>query len=108
MTPYVVCFVTTPGAEVSETLSKTLVSESLCACVNILPGLRSIYRWQGKICDDGEQLLLIKTRRERVPDLIARVRSLHPYEVPEIIALPIETGHEPYLAWIGEMTEPVR
>ncbi len=81
-------------------LADALVIEKLAACVNALPGLRSTYVWQGEVCRDAEVLLVIKTTRERFTALEARVLELHPYEVPEIIALPIEAGHKPYLDWL--------
>ena len=74
----------------------------LAACVNIIPGLRSIYRWEGEICDDGESLLVIKTRAESVADLTEALLELHPYDTPEVIALPIEegAGNPAYLQWL--------
>jgi periplasmic divalent cation tolerance protein len=101
---HVVVFCTVPEAEKGAELGRTVVGERLAACVSIVPGLRSIYTWKGQVCDDPEALLVIKTRRERVDALVARIAALHPYEVPEIIALPIEAGHAPYLAWIDDST----
>jgi periplasmic divalent cation tolerance protein len=98
-TPIVV-LVTAGSAENAEALARALVGESLAACVNILPGIRSIYRWQGKIADDAEHLLVIKTERGRFSEVEARVRSLHTYEIPEIIALEIVEGSKPYLDWL--------
>jgi len=100
MTPYVVAFVTAPNSEVALPMARTLVEEGLAACVNIVPSVRSVYRWQGEICDDAEVLLLLKTRQDRFEALRSRVAALHPYEVPEIIAVPIVEGHMPYLAWL--------
>ena len=96
--------VTCPNTKVGEKIGRTLVDERLAACVNILPGLTSIYRWQGKVCRDAEILLLIKTHRTRLPALNRRVKSLHPYSVPEIIALPILGGSAPYLSWVRDST----
>jgi len=98
-TPLVV-LVTTGSADNAETVARALVGEGLAACVNILPGVRSIYRWQGKLADDAEWLLVIKTERGRFSDLESRVRSLHTYEVPEIIALEVVEGSAPYLEWL--------
>ena len=85
-------------------MARALVEERLAACGNVLPGLRSLYRWEGKVQDDAEALLLLKTTRRRFPALRARVLALHPYEVPEVLALPVEGGHPAYLDWIATST----
>ncbi len=104
---FVVVFVTVPNQDVASTLAKTLVAEKLVACVNILPGLRSIYAWEGKLCDEAEALCVLKTRRALYPAVRNRVTSIHPYQVPEIIALPLVEGNAPYLAWLrGETRAP--
>ena len=92
--------------EDAQRIADALVGERLAACVNVLPGLASTYRWKGAVERADELLLLIKTRAERVEDLGARLRALHPYEVPEIIVLPIAGGHGPYLDWIAESVTP--
>ena len=102
---FVVVLVTAPTAEVATTIAHAVVGEKLAACVNIVPGLRSIYAWQGKLCDDTEVLCIVKTRRALFSALRDRVTALHPYEVPEIIALPISDGSAPYLAWLQHETE---
>jgi len=104
MEDLVVVLMTAPDDDVACSLGRTLVEERLAACVNILGGVRSIYRWKGSMCDDSEVSLWVKTRRELLPRLQERVRSLHPYDVPEIIALPIIQGFPPYLAWVWEET----
>jgi len=104
MTDYIVVFVTAPENEAAA-LAKTLVEERLVACVNIVPGLRSIYWWQGKIEDEPEVLCIMKTRSNLFEFLRDRVRELHSYEVEEIIALPILAGNLPYLDWIKENTK---
>jgi periplasmic divalent cation tolerance protein len=92
-------------ADTAARVARTLVEESLVACVNIIPTVRSIYRWQGAISDDPEALAIIKTTADRYPALAARIAELHPYQVPEILALPIAAGHLPYLAWLtGEVS----
>ena len=101
---FVVVFVTAPDADVAANLAKALVSEKLVACVNILPGLRSIYAWEGKVCDEAEVLCVMKTRRALFAAVRERVVALHPYEVPEIIALPLAEGSAPYLAWLPDET----
>jgi periplasmic divalent cation tolerance protein len=100
MTDCVVVLVTAPDADTAARIARALVEEKLAACGNVLPQVRSIYRWQGKVEDAGEALLLLKTGRARFKELVERVRQLHPYEVPEVIALPIEAGYDVYLDWI--------
>jgi len=100
---YYVVYVAAPPAD-AETLAHALVRQQVAACVNIIPTIRSIYRWKGEICDDGEALLVIKTTGDRLEQLKALVVEQHPYEVPEIIALPIVQGHDPYLRWIDAST----
>jgi len=97
-------FSTFPNPDKAAEVAKTLVSEQLAACVNIVSGVRSIYRWKGELCDEGETLAVIKTTRERYDALKARLVELHPYEVAEVIALPVEAGHAPYLAWVESET----
>lgn len=106
--PFVVVLVTAPKLPVARRLARTLVNERLAACVNLVPDLRSVYRWEGKVCEDAEVLCLIKTRHALLDRLIERVRSLHPYSVPEIIALPLVAGSAPYLAWMAAATRPAR
>jgi len=101
---FVVVFVTAPSAEVAANLAKVLVTEKYVACVNILPGLRSIYAWEGKMCDEQEVLCVLKTRRSLFAAVRERVVALHPYQVPEIIALPLVDGSAPYLAWLRDET----
>jgi periplasmic divalent cation tolerance protein len=100
ITDALVVMVTVPNQETAEKLAEALVGEELAACVNLLDGVRSIYRWKGAIERDDEILCLCKTTREGFEKLRARVVELHPYEVPEVIALPVEVGHAPYLAWL--------
>lgn len=103
-TEALVVLVTAPSAERAAELARALVEERLAACGNVLPGLRSIYRWEGKVQEEGEALLLLKTTRARFEALRARVLALHPYEVPEVLALPVEAGSAAYLAWVAEST----
>lgn len=100
----VVVLSTLPADERGPAVARTLVDERLAACVNLVPGLRSIYRWQGAVCDDGETLAVIKTTRARLPALLARLPALHPYEVPEAVVLPVTDGLRPYLAWVVSET----
>jgi periplasmic divalent cation tolerance protein len=99
---HVVALSTAPSADKAAEIARTLVEERLAACVNILPAVRSIYRWKGELCDDAEALCVIKTRADRVEALRERLIALHPYEVPELIVLDVVSGHTPYLAWIDE------
>jgi periplasmic divalent cation tolerance protein len=98
-----VVFVTAPGPEAAG-IARSLVEEGLVACVNLVPGVRSIYRWQGRVCDEQECLLIAKTSAARFEALKARVVELHSYEVPEVIALSVIGGHQAYLAWVEQMT----
>ena len=95
---------TFPDAEKAAEIARVLVDEQLAACVNLVPAIRSIYRWQGAVHDDTEALAIIKTTSARYPALAARLAALHPYEVPEILALPLADGHPPYLAWLADQT----
>ncbi len=104
MTDTVVVLVTTPSTEKAAEIARALVEEKLAACGNVVPAIRSIYRWEGKVQEDQEALLVLKAPRERFQELRDRVVALHPYQVPEVVALPIEMGHEPYLAWIAQST----
>ncbi|MBW1979631.1 MAG: divalent-cation tolerance protein CutA [Deltaproteobacteria bacterium] len=107
MANHIVVFVTTP-AQQAPGIARTLVEERLVACVNITPEIRSIYWWQGEIEDDSEVLCMMKTRQELFAALQRRIKAIHPYEVPEIIALPIVAGSQPYLDWIDQNTAGIR
>jgi periplasmic divalent cation tolerance protein len=102
MGQHVLALSTAPSVEKAAEIARALVDERLAACVNVVGGVRSIYRWQGTVHDDAEALCLIKTRRELVDRLRERLVALHPYEVPELIVVDLEGGHAPYLAWIDE------
>jgi periplasmic divalent cation tolerance protein len=105
MTDTVVIFVTAGSEAEAETIAQALVESRLAACVNILSPVRSIYRWEGKIADDREWLLLIKTQQERFPAVEAKVKALHSYQTPEVIALPIVQGAAQYMRWLKNETE---
>jgi periplasmic divalent cation tolerance protein len=105
MTDKIVVLTTCDSEMLAEQLARHLVEHRLAACVNILPKARSIYRWQEKIEDAGEWVLLIKSRRDLFAALRAEVQKLHTYEVPEVIAIPIVDGSEAYLGWLdGQLT----
>ena len=105
MSEPIVVLVTCGSEEEALKIANSLVEERLAACVNIVSPVRSIYRWEGKICDEREWMLFIKTQKQRFEDLEKKVRALHSYSVPEIIALPIIEGASSYLNWVKEMTE---
>ncbi len=93
---------TCPSHPVAEQIATTLVSRHLAACVNILPGITSVYHWQGAIEKDQEVLLLIKTDASHYPDVESCIVELHPYELPEVIAVPVQQGSEQYLTWLRQ------
>ena len=96
----IVCLVACPNDDVAEMLGRTLVVERLAACVNVIPGVRSIYRWRGSITDDVEVLCLVKTTRAFYERVRARIVALHPYDIPEVLTLDVGQGHAPYLEWL--------
>ena len=104
-TAMVMVWTTLPEEPLATSIAKTLVEEQLAACVHILPGGRSCYRWQGVIHQDAEWTLLIKTRRALYPRLEARLRTLHPYEVPEIVMTPVLQSLPAYQEWLLEATQ---
>jgi periplasmic divalent cation tolerance protein len=97
-----VVLVTAPDEAVAESLVRQLVEEGVAACGNIVPGITSIYRWQGQVEREREVLVVFKTTVAGAVRLAERVPQLHPYEVPEVLVLPVERGHGPYLNWISE------
>jgi len=101
-----VVLVTAPDPATAERLARTLVEERLAACVNVVPAIRSIYRWEGRVEEADELLLLAKTRADRGAALAARVRELHPYALPEVLELPALGGSEAYLGWVREESSP--
>lgn len=96
-----IAYVTTPNENSAKELARKLVEHKLAACVNIVPGLTSVYEWEGKLNEDHETLLMIKTRTSRVDELAKFVRENHPYSVAEVISVPIENGNPPYLEWLS-------
>ncbi len=93
--------VTFPSSELASTIGRALIEERLAACVNLIPAVRSIFRWQDKICDETEVLAVFKTTADAAPTLVERVAQLHPYDVPEAIVIDVADGLPPYLAWIA-------
>lgn len=94
-----------PNQEIAEQIASSLVEQRLAACVNIIPGVQSVYRWQGKIARDDELLLVSKTTASMFDQLSAHIVDLHPYELPEVIAVSIERGISEYLQWIEEQVK---
>ena len=100
-----VVLVTAPEGE-AVGLARALVAERLAACVNVVPGVRSVYRWEGEVQDDAEVLLVIKTVEARLEALVARVNAIHSYDLPEVLALPAAGGSVPYLDWVAGEVRP--
>ena len=98
----IIVLTTADSDELAAAVSKALVERRAAACVNIIPGIRSLYRWQGKVCDEPERLLLIKSSRDHFEKVCAIIREIHTYDVPEAIAIDIADGDPRYLAWIGD------
>ncbi len=95
-------YCTCPDTETAQKIARALVESKQAACVNIVPGLRSIYHWKGEVQEDAECLLLIKTQAPRVTSVTESILSLHPYELPEVIAVPVIAGYAPYLDWVRD------
>jgi periplasmic divalent cation tolerance protein len=106
MSAHLVVLITTGSLEEGHSIARALVEERLAACVNILSPIQSIYRWEGKVQEDREVLLLVKTTPQMLDALSLRVKQLHSYEVPEIIALQVVAGSSDYLDWIDDQTQP--
>jgi len=98
-----VVLVTAPPRR-ARALARALVGRRVAACVNLVPGVRSIYRWKGRVEEAAETLLVVKTSAAKVPSLLAAVAELHPHEVPEGLVLPVEAGLAPYVAWVAAET----
>jgi periplasmic divalent cation tolerance protein len=101
-----VVLVTAPDAEAAIDLTRKLLAEGLVACGNVLPGVTSVYRWEEEVHEDSEVLLVLKTHRSRLDELVRRVPELHPYDVPEVLALEVTAGHPAYLGWVAEECRP--
>ncbi|MDT8316566.1 MAG: divalent-cation tolerance protein CutA [bacterium] len=102
MSTHMLVFMTAPNEEEGAKLGRALVEERLCACVNIMPKVRSIYRWEGEICDEPEVMMIAKSSSSMAPSIVKRVKELHSYDCPEIICLPVATGSGEYLDWIDD------
>ncbi len=106
MTDALVVLVTAPAEQKAVEMARALVDERLAACVNVLSGVRSIYRWKGEVCEDPEVLLVVKTTTARLEAMRSRVLAMHPYENPEVLALRVEAGSEAYLSWLAAESAP--
>ncbi len=102
----ILVMITAGSEEEGAKIAKALLEARLIACANLIGGIRSLYRWEGKVCDDPEILLLCKTVRKNFSGLSEKVKSIHSYDVPEIIALPLAEGWQPYLDWVEQETTP--
>lgn len=100
MTEVRVVLITAPAGGAARTIAKDLVDGRLAACVNVIHGVNSVYRWEGRLEDDTEDLLVVKTTSARIDDLKARIAEIHPYSEPEVVALPVLAGSESYLDWV--------
>jgi len=107
MSDELIVFVTVPSGEDASRIGEALVSERLAACVNVVPGIESIYRWEGEVTRDAEWLMIIKTTDGRFEEMERRVKALHVYTTPEVIAFKISRGSDDYLRWLRESTTPV-
>lgn len=101
---YIVVLITTSSSEEAEKIGRALVEGRLAACVNTIPEIKSFFTWQGKLEEEREALMIVKTKASLFPSLVERVKALHSYTLPEVIALPIQMGSESYLRWIDEVT----
>jgi periplasmic divalent cation tolerance protein len=106
MPDHVLALTTLPTSLDADALARTLVEEGLVACVNVLPPMRSTYRWKEEVEQETERQVIMKTTRDRISELETRLRELHPYDVPEFIVVPIVSGSEEYLRWVTDSTSP--
>lgn len=106
ISPYLLVFSTCPDRDTARRIAAALVRARVAACVNIVDGVTSLYQWQGQLHEDAECVLLIKTRREHFAALQAQVLALHPYELPELVAVPLDAGLPGYLKWIDDTVLP--
>lgn len=105
MAGYIIIYITTGSINEAKKIGRVLIDEKLVACSNIISPIRSIYKWKGKVCDDKEALMVLKTKKKLFNQIVKRVEKLHSYDVPEIIAMPIIEGSSKYLSWINEETK---
>ncbi len=101
MAKYAVCLTTVPNRKAAERIARSLVTKKLAACVNVIPGVFSFYRWKKKLCCEGEVILLMKTTSSKVKKLENSLKRIHPYKLPEFLTLPIGGGSKAYLKWLS-------
>ncbi|XP_074092661.1 protein CutA [Macrotis lagotis] len=101
-----VVFVTCPSDKIANIIARAVVEKRLAACVNLIPQITSVYEWKGRIQEDSEVMMMMKTQTTLAPSLTEYIRSLHPYEVVEVITLPVQQGNLPYLHWVKDSTTP--
>ena len=101
-------YITTDSSDEAIGIGEALVADRLIACANIIPGMFSVYQWQGEVCHGEETVLIVKTRRSLVGEVTRRIQGLHGYDCPCVVALPIEGGNPEFLSWIVEQTEPIQ
>jgi periplasmic divalent cation tolerance protein len=106
MDGHIIVYCTVPSSEIGMKIADDLVKGRTAACVNIIPGITSVYRWKGDVCTDKELLLIIKSRKALFAEIQERIRALHPYELPEIISCELSDGSKQYLDWISDSTLP--
>ena len=102
MNSYIIVFCTSPSSEISNQIAEECIRKKIAACCNIIPGINSIYEWEGKVEKSEEQLLLIKSTEDNFKVIENTINSIHPYDVPEIISVKLNDGNEPYLKWINQ------
>ncbi len=102
---YIVIYITCANTEEAEKISSSLIEKKLIACANLVPGIQSLFRWEGEVCKESEILLILKTTDEKFEPILNEVKKLHSYDTPEVIALPIINGSEDYLKWISDETQ---
>ena len=105
MKDYILVLITAGSMGEGEKIAGALVEEGLAACCNIIPGIKSVFKWKGEVCKENEALLIVKSKASVFKKLEERVKKLHSYEVPEIIAIPIEAGLKDYLKWVDEVVK---
>ncbi|HTM46478.1 MAG TPA: divalent-cation tolerance protein CutA [Polyangiaceae bacterium] len=104
-TPFRLVYVTTPSPEVALNIGRSVVNRHLAACANVLPGMTSVYWWQGQLNQDSEVVLILKTHEDRLAELTTAIKAAHPSDTPCIVALPIISGNEEYLSWLRTETQ---
>lgn len=103
---YVLVYITAPGPKEATEIARDLVARRLAACCNVIPSIRSVYWWEGKMAEEDESAILAKTRSQLLEDLTRRVKEIHPYTVPAVLGVPVKGGNPEFLAWVSSETQP--